>query len=124
MSFITRLLVNLADDSGSKQRNSKEASDKSKGQQHHIEITLAMQKRLLVNPAKDNGSKQSDSETTGAEEGKGEQANTAQENEKAELVDLRDLNRAQRQQIVDNALATNEQSNEVLLDNYAQRADK
>lgn len=43
---------------------------------------------------------------------------------KAEVVDLRDLTRQQRQQIVDNALATNEQSNEVLLENYAERADK
>lgn len=41
-----------------------------------------------------------------------------------ELVDLRDLNRQQRQQIVDDALATNEQSNEVLLERYAERAER
>lgn len=82
-----------------------------------------MQKRLLVTPASQdkpgdaqkhtNGAKQADSQATGKE--------TA---ESAELVDLRDLNRQQRQQIVDNALATNEQSNELLLEKYAGRAER
>lgn len=40
-----------------------------------------------------------------------------------EVVDLRDLTRQQRQMIVDNALATHEQSNEVLLEKYAARAE-
>ncbi|KAL8661472.1 MAG: hypothetical protein Q9202_005591 [Teloschistes flavicans] len=39
------------------------------------------------------------------------------QDQETEVVDLRDLTRQQRQLIVDNALATHEQSNEVLLEN-------
>ncbi|KAL3152681.1 hypothetical protein ABBQ38_012276 [Trebouxia sp. C0009 RCD-2024] len=89
----------------------------------HVPEEQRTWKRLLVTPASQdkpgdaqkhtNGAKQADSQATGKE--------TA---ESAELVDLRDLNRQQRQQIVDNALATNEQSNELLLEKYAGRAER
>ena len=60
---------------------------------------------------------------TAQEQHDGQDADTGKET-KPEVVDLRELNRAQRQQNVDNALATNEQSNEVLLERYAERAAK
>ena len=89
-------------------------------------IVVIMQKRLLVKPDVGKGSKSKDSsgQADGEKADNSSKSHEAQQKSEAELVDLRDLNRAQRQQIVDNALATNEQSNEVLLDNYAQRADK
>lgn len=70
-----------------------------------------MQKRLLPKPA--------ESDTKEAKSGKQQP-----QQEEQEVVDLRDLNRTQRQRIVDNALATHEQSNEVLLEKYAERAQK
>ncbi len=79
-----------------------------------------MQKRLLVTSAtqnskshvsKDNSDKDAVQDDKQGKEGR------------SEVVDLRDLSRSQRQQIVDNALATNEQSNKVLLQQYADRAD-
>ena len=78
------------------------------------------QKRLLVNPAskdKNNGACKS----TDKEDGEDHDVEKHATNE---LVDLRDLSQQQRQQIVDNALATNEQSNEVLLEKYAERAKR
>ena len=75
---------------------------------HHAPF---MQKRLLPKPA--------ESDTKEAKHGKRQP-----QQEEQELVDLRDLNRPQRQRIVDNALATHEQSNEVLLEKYAERAQK
>jgi hypothetical protein len=83
-----------------------------------------MQKRLLVTPATQNGKShvsKDNSDQDAAQDGK--QGNPGKEG-KSEVVDLRNLNRSQRQQIVDNALATDEQSNEVLLQRYADRADK
>lgn len=50
--------------------------------------------------------------------------NDKQQPQDQEIVDLRDLTRQQRQLIVDNALATHEQSNEVLLEKYAARAER
>lgn len=50
--------------------------------------------------------------------------NTGKQHHQEEVVDLRKLTRQQRQTIVDNALATHEQSNEVLLEKYAARAEK
>ncbi len=80
-----------------------------------------MQKRLMVTPATQNGKShisKDKSDQDAAQDGKqGKEG-------KSEVVDLRNLSRPQRQQIVDNALATNEQSNEVLLQRYADRADK
>ncbi len=87
-----------------------------------------MQKRLLVKPSTEGGSKHTGSQQTDQapdndadKEGK---SGNAEQQGNAELVDLRDLDRTQRQQIVDNALATNEESNETLLERYAERADK
>lgn len=83
-----------------------------------------MQKRLLVTPATQNSKSRiskDNSDQHAAQDGK--QGNPGKEG-KSEVVDLRNLNRSQRQQIVDNALATNEQSNEVLLHQYADRADR
>lgn len=83
-----------------------------------------LQKRLLVTPATQNGKShvsKDNSEQDAAQDGK--QGNPGKEG-KSEVVDLRNLNRSQRQQIVDNALAIDEQSNEVLLQRYADRADK
>lgn len=79
-----------------------------------------MQKRLLVLSPTANGDSHGGQEDT-QQDGK---KNGTEKKGKVEVVDLRDLNRSQRQQIVDNALATNEQSNEVLLERYAERADK
>ena len=80
-----------------------------------------MQKRLLVTPATQNGkshvSKDNSDQDAAQDHKQGKEG-------KSEVVDLRNLNRSQQQQIVDNALATNEQSNEVLLQRYADRADK
>ena len=50
--------------------------------------------------------------------------NIGKQRHQEEVVDLRKLTRQQRQIIVDNALATHEQSNEVLLEKYAARAEK
>lgn len=82
-----------------------------------------MQKRLLVTPALQDKPSDAQKHTNGAEQviSQGTGKETAKS---AELVDLRDLNRQQRQQIVDNALATNEQSNELLLQKYAERAER
>lgn len=79
-----------------------------------------MQKSLLVTPASEDRSNGARNNTQ-KDEG---QNHDTQKHETSELVDLRDLNRQQRQQIVDNALATNEQSNEVLLEKYAERAER
>lgn len=79
-----------------------------------------MQKSLLVTPAsEDRSSGAQRNAHKGEDQNHGTQKHTA-----SELVDLRDLNRQQRQQIVDNALATNEQSNEGLLEKYAERAER
>lgn len=82
-----------------------------------------MQKRLLVTPASQNKTSDAHKHTNGAQQAQS-QGNDQGAAESAEVVDLRDLNRQQRQQIVDNALATNEQSNEVLLEKYAERAER
>ncbi len=80
-----------------------------------------MQKRLLVTPASQNGkshvSKDNSDQDATQDQKQGKEG-------KSEVVDLRNLSRSQRQHIVDNALATNEQSNEVLLQQCADRADK
>ena len=76
-----------------------------------------MQKRLLVSPTSEGKPDAAQEHNDGQEDGTGKST-------KSEVVDLRDLKRSQRQQIVDNALATNEQSNEVLLEKYAGRAAK
>ena len=80
-----------------------------------------MQKRLLVTPATQKGkshvSKDNPDQDAAQDDKQGKEV-------KSEVVDLRSLSRSQRQQIVDNALATDEQSNEVLLQRYADRADK
>ena len=78
-----------------------------------------MQKRLLVTPALQDKSSDAHKHTHHHE-----QDADVEKHEATELVDLRDLNRQQRQQIVDNALATNEQSNEILLEKYAERAER
>ena len=82
-----------------------------------------MQKRLLVTPASQDKGSDAQKYTNKAEQ-TNSQSSDKQTTESAELVDLRDLNRQQRQQIVDNALATNEQSNELLLEKYAERAER
>ena len=82
------------------------------------------QKRLLVRPIEDGSNHKGEEDINKSTEVHGKKSDGAKQEEEAELVDLRDLNRSQRQQIVDNALATNEQSNEVLLERYAERADK
>ena len=85
-----------------------------------LESAVYIQKRLLVTPASKD--KSSDAHKN-SEEDAGQDDDLGR-HETSELVDLRDLNRQQRQQIVDNALATNEQSNEVLLERYAERAER
>lgn len=80
-----------------------------------------MQKRLLITPAPQNGKRKDNSDQDAAQDGK---QGSLGKGGQSEVVDLRNLSRPQRQQIVDNALATNEQSNEVLLQRYADRADK
>lgn len=50
--------------------------------------------------------------------------NIGKQQHQEEVVDLRKLTRQQRQMIVDSALATHEQSNEMLLEKYAARAEK
>lgn len=84
-----------------------------------LESAVYAQKRLLVTPASKD--KSSAHKNSGKDDG---QDHDTGKHETRELVDLRDLNRQQRQQIVDNALATNEQSNEVLLERYADRAER
>lgn len=79
-----------------------------------------MQKRLLVTSVSKD--KSSDAHQN-AEKDDGKNYDT-EKTETREMVDLRDLNCQQRQKIVDNALATNEQSNEVLLEKYAERAER
>ena len=74
-----------------------------------------MQKSLLVTSASENRSNTHKDEAPNHD---------TEKHGTSELVDLRDLNRQQRQQIVDNALATNEQSNEGLLEKYAERAER
>ena len=59
-----------------------------------------------------------------AKPGKKDDADMAEEGEGHKVRHLRDLSQHQRQQIVDNALATNEQSNDVLLEKYAERAER
>ena len=82
------------------------------------------QKRLLVTPAPQNGKSRVSKDKSNQDAVQDGKQGSPGEEGKSEVVDLRDLNRSQRQQIVDNALATNEQSNEVLLQRYADRADK
>lgn len=85
-----------------------------------LKSAALLQKRLLVTP----GSKdQSNDAHKNIEKDDGPD-HDVETHETSELVDLRDLNRQQRQQIVDDALATNEQSNEVLLERYAERAER
>ncbi|KAL3156296.1 hypothetical protein ABBQ32_012566 [Trebouxia sp. C0010 RCD-2024] len=89
----------------------------------HVPEEQRTWKRLLVTPALQDKPSDAQKHTNGAEQviSQGTGKETAKS---AELVDLRDLNRQQRQQIVDNALATNEQSNELLLQKYAERAER
>ena len=84
------------------------------------QCAVNLQKRLLVTPASKDKSSDAHRDT---EQDDGIDQDTGK-HEKSEVVDLRDLDRQQRQQIVDNALATNEQSNEVLLERYAERAER
>lgn len=76
----------------------------------HRNPAVGLQKRLLPKPVEQD-------------DGRDNSSKVAQQGQE-EVVDLRKLNRQQRRLIVDNALATNEQSNEVLLEKYAGRADK
>ena len=83
-----------------------------------------MQKRLLVTPATQTGKSHVSKDNSDQDAAQDDKQGKPGKEGKSEVVDLRKLSRLQRQQIVDNALATNEQSNEVLLQRYADRADK